>query len=160
MLVPPSRRATGDGRATTMAMMMELLCAFNHPTLRPQSNSYCSVLGGSSGVLSAAAVSQGERPRGPHRRYPLIKQVPRPHADPTHRPHAPTPVNPNRPAHKPTPGNPNRAAPGRPHQSGQVTVDQRATERLADFRTKRGTDERNYAGMAHTDKLERTGAQK
>ena len=159
MLVPPSRRATGDGRATTMAMAMELLCAFNHPALRPQSNSYCSVLGGSSEVLSAATVSLGERPRGPHRRYPLIKQVPRPHADPTLRPHAdPGKSQPSRT--QADPGNSNRAAPGRPHQSGQVMVDQRAMERLADFRAKRGTDERNYAGMAQTDKLERTGAQK
>ena len=37
---------------------------------------------------------------------------------------------------------------------------QRETERLADFRAIQGTDERNYAGMAQTDKLERTGAQK
>ena len=41
-----------------------------------------------------------------------------------------------------------------------LTVDQRATERLADLRASQGTDERNYAGMAHTDKLERTRAQK
>ena len=44
--------STGDViRATEMAMAMELLCAFNHPALRLQSNSYCFVLGGSWGFL-------------------------------------------------------------------------------------------------------------
>ena len=48
--------------------------------------------------------------------------------------------------------------PGRPHRLKKV--DQRKTERLGDMRAIQGTDKRNYAGMAQTDKLERNGAQK